>query len=61
MPLWQLAHGAVTRVWSMRAPAKVTVLLWQVSQDAVVAICVTGLPSAVVPLWQVAQPLVMPA
>ena len=60
-PLWQLAHGPETLVWSMRAPAKVTVLLWQVSHGAVVAICVRGLPSAITPLWQVAQPLTMPA
>jgi hypothetical protein len=34
--------------------------LWQVSQDAVVWMCVADLPNAVVPLWQVAQPLTMP-
>ena len=47
-------------VWSMRAPANDTVLLWQVSQAAVVTMCVVGLPVAVRPLWQVAQPEVMP-
>jgi hypothetical protein len=45
----------------MRAPAKVTVLLWQVSQGALVTMWLVGLPSAVTPLWQVAQPPVMPA
>lgn len=36
-------------------------LLWQFSQGAVVAMCVAGLPSAATPLWQLAQPLVIPA
>jgi hypothetical protein len=44
----------------MRAPAKVTVLLWQVSQGALVTMCVAGFPVAVAPLWQLAQPLTMP-
>ena len=44
----------------MRAPAKLVVLLWQLSQDAVVTMWVGDLPRAVVPLWQEAQPLVMP-
>jgi hypothetical protein len=35
-------------------------IVWQVSHTAAVGICVAGLPVAVVPLWQVAQPLVMP-
>jgi hypothetical protein len=35
--------------------------LWQFSQAAVVAMCVAGLPSAATPLWQLAQPLVIPA
>ncbi|MFH1819755.1 MAG: hypothetical protein ABIC92_17905 [Pseudomonadota bacterium] len=30
-------------------------VLWQVSQDAVVGMCVLGLPVAVLPLWQLAQ------
>ena len=47
-------------VWFMTAPAKDTVLLWQVSQPAVVVTCFAGLPKAVLPLWQVAQPLTMP-
>jgi len=45
----------------MRAPEKVAVLLWQVSHGAVVAMCLAGFPSAVAPLWQVAQPLTIPA
>jgi hypothetical protein len=60
IPLWQVTQAAVMRVWSIRAPAKLTVLLWQVSHGAVVAMCLAGLPSAVVPLWHVAQPLRMP-
>ena len=58
-----VAAGAVRDVmpvWSMRPPANDAVLLWQVSQAAVVTMCVAGLPLAVVPLWQVAQPDVMP-
>ena len=47
-------------MWFIAVPAKLVVDLWQVSQDAVVAIWVLGLPSAVDPLWQVAQPVVMP-
>ena len=40
----------------MRAPAKLVVLLWQLSQAAVVTMWVADLPRAVVPLWQEAQP-----
>jgi hypothetical protein len=47
-------------VWLKAAPAKLAVLLWQVSQAAVVATWVAGLPVAVLPLWQLAQPDVMP-
>lgn len=36
-------------------------MLWQVSQDADVVICVEGLPVAVLPLWQLAQFDVRPA
>ena len=35
-------------------------LVWQDSQGAVVTICVADLPFAVAPLWQVAQPALMP-
>ena len=35
-------------------------LRWQVSQGCVVGKCPVGLPGAVVPLWQDAQPEVMP-
>ena len=47
-------------VWFIVVPAKLVVDLWQVSQPAVVWICVAGLPKAVEPLWQLAQPLTMP-
>ena len=47
-------------VWLNVAPVKVVVLLWQVSQAAVVVTCPADLPFAVVPLWHEAQPLVMP-
>ena len=33
---------------------------WQASQVALEAMCVAVLPLAVVPLWQLAQPVVMP-
>jgi hypothetical protein len=45
----------------MRAPANVTVLLWQVSQGALVTMWFEGLPGAATPLWQAAQPLTRPA
>ena len=48
-------------VWFMRAPAKVTVLLWHVSHGALVGMWFAGLPRAVVPLWQLAQFPVIPA
>ena len=38
-----------------------TVLLWQVSQAALVTICRGGLPIADVPLWHEAQAAVVPA
>ena len=34
--------------------------MWQLSQESVVVMCVGFLPGARVPLWQVAQPPVMP-
>src|SRR5450756_1669523 len=48
-------------MWFMRAPANVTVLLWQLSQGALVTMWPGGLPIAVTPLWQAAQPPVTPA
>jgi hypothetical protein len=39
----------------MRAPANVTVLLWQVSHGAVVGMCFGGLAIAVTPLWHETQ------
>ena len=46
-------------VWFIRVPANVVVLRRHVSHAAVVGICVVGLPVAVRPLWQLAQPAVM--
>ena len=43
-----------TPVWLKVAGVQAEVL-WQVSHDWVVGMCVVGLPVAVVPLWQVAQ------
>lgn len=48
-------------VWFIRAAANVVVLLWQFSQGELVMMCLGGLPSAAMPLWQAAQPAVMPA
>src|SRR5260370_37116616 len=45
----------------MRAPANVTVLLWQVSHGALVTTWFARLPVAATPLWQVAQPVMRPA
>jgi hypothetical protein len=47
-------------VWLKVAPKNDVVDLWQVSQAAVVCTWFAGLPLAVVPLWQLAQPVVMP-
>ena len=60
VPLWQLAQPDVMPVWLNAAPAKLAVLLWQVSQAAVVATWVAGLPVAVAPLWQLAHALMAP-
>jgi hypothetical protein len=50
--------------WFITAGLKALVLVWQVSQALVVGMCVLALPSAFMlvklPLWQVAQPVVMP-
>ncbi len=44
----------------MLAPENVTVLRWHVSQVCEVGKCPVGLPGAVEPLWQAAQPEVIP-
>ena len=53
VPLWQVEHvpGAMP-VW-LKVAGVQALVLWQVSQDAVVGRWVVGLPVAVVPLWQV--------
>lgn len=66
-PPWQLAQLARMPAWLMVAPRKLTVLVWQVSQAAVVEMCVEGLAAPLgVPLWQlpleqVCAPTAMPA
>ncbi len=45
----------------MAAPTKVAVLLWQVSQARDVGMWPAGFPVADEPLWQLAQPVEMPA
>ncbi len=58
--VWQAAQfvAAVKPVWSVLAPSQVAVVLWQLSQAAVVTMCVGVLPrtGGYWPLWQVAQP-----
>ena len=46
--------------WFICAPANDTVLRWQVSQGWFVGKWFAGLPVAVWPLWQEAQPEMMP-
>jgi hypothetical protein len=46
--------------WSIRAPAKVTVLLWHASHGALVTMWFAGFPVALPP-WQVAQRTMSPA
>ena len=55
VPLWQVEHvpGAMP-VW-LKVAGVQALVLWQVSQDAVVGRWVVGLPVAVVPLWQAVQ------
>ena len=47
-------------VWFIFHVENAVVLVWQVSHGAVVGMCVVGLPSAWVPLWQLAHPDVIP-
>jgi hypothetical protein len=50
LPLWQLAQlPGATALWLKLAGVQAPVL-WQVSQAAVVAMCVLGLPLAVLSL-----------
>ena len=44
-------------MWSTLAPVHTLVDLWQVSQAALVTMCLLDLVLAMVPLWQLAQPL----
>ncbi len=60
VPLWQAAQVPCTCVWSTRSAGRQAVVAWQDSQVSVVAMCVAFLPVAVVPLWQLEQPLMMP-
>ena len=64
LPLWQLAQlvAALNDAWSVRAPAQVLVLRWQLSQLPVTVawVALLGLPTALryVPVWQLAHPVV---
>jgi hypothetical protein len=49
VPLWQLAQLPVTLLWSKRAPDQLLVV-WQSSQLLPLAMWLTDLPSAVMPL-----------
>ena len=65
---WHVAQPAVMPAWFIAVPAKLVKALaeWQLSQAAVVGICVAGgaIGTMLAKLkpgpWQVAQPLVMP-
>ncbi len=61
-PLWQLTQApGVTPVWLNVAGIQ-AVVLWQLSQEAMVGMCFAGLPVALVPLWHVVHaPGVTPA
>ncbi len=50
----------MTCVWSTRVAGFQAAVLWQLSQLLLVAMCVAVLPVALVPLWQLLQPLLMP-
>jgi hypothetical protein len=58
--LWQLAQPVVMPLWLNTAPVKVVVERWQVSHAAAVVTWLADLPVARLPLWQEAQPVVMP-
>jgi len=58
-PLWQLAQGPLTTLWSIRACAK-RVVVWQVSQLTVVGMCVLDFPEALMPSWQAAHSVGVP-
>ena len=47
--------------WVNDPPSHVVVLLWHVSHGAVVGTWFADLPSAEVPLWQLAHAAVIPA
>jgi hypothetical protein len=54
-PLWQVEHvPGATPAW-LKVAGVQALVLWQVSQAAVVGIWPVGLPVAVAPLWQVEQ------
>src|SRR5262245_35817855 len=60
LPLWQVAQPLVMPVCFITVLANGTVGVWQVSQAALVGMCLADLPTVVIPLWQVTQPLTMP-
>ena len=61
VPLWQLEQLVSVAAWVNVPPSHVAVLWWQVSHGAVVGTWFADLPSADVPLWQLAQAPVIPA
>ena len=68
VPLWQVAQPELMPVWLMAPvtnPPGTVVLLWQTEQSCVVAMWFVPLETGVtfwnaLPLWQVAQPELMP-
>ena len=62
MPLWQVVQLELMPAWLIGVLGpKAVVLKWQVEQSSVDGMWVDGIPTAVEPLWQVAQPEVTPA
>ena len=64
-PPWQEAQPVVMPVWfivHVAKPPGVVLLVWQLSHAMLVVMCTVGLLTtpAYWPLWQVAQPLLMP-
>ena len=55
-PLWQVEHCAATGIWPWFHNVGFQPLtLWQLTQFALVGMCVALLPVTLAPLWQLAQ------
>ena len=55
-PVWQLAHWLATAIWLwFHLVGFQPLTLWQLMQFTPVGMCVAALPTAALPLWQLAQ------